>query len=126
MAVLMSRTSAIVAAYALLALLVVPVFPHFQSPNEITRWLLDAAIVDHRTIEVTPVMRATGVWTEDLATVGGRYYSNKAPGAALIALPAYALARGGSMRTSWNAMRLAAATLPALLLALLLARAAKR
>ena len=79
--------------YAILAILVIPVFPHFVSPNEFSRWDLAVAIVDFHTIEVTRAVAATNTETEDLAEIDGRKYSNKAPGAALVGLPGYAVAR---------------------------------
>jgi hypothetical protein len=120
--------------YALLALLVVPIFPHFVSPNEMTRWATAAAIVDGHTFEITPLLPLLGGNAfEDAAEVEGRVYSNKAPGAALIGLPAYALARAivgppsvATMRVTTNAMRILAATIPLLLLAWSLSRAAKK
>jgi hypothetical protein len=122
-----------IVAYAVLALLVVPVYPHFVSPNEFTRWLVDAAIVERGTIEVSAFAPLLGPRFEDLAIVGGRVYSNKAPGCAWIALPGYLAARIfvgppalGSMRASLNAMRLVSATLPLLLTAILFRAAARR
>ena len=63
----------------------------------------------------------------------GRVYSNKAPGTGLVALPGYLAARAfagppsaGSLRPALTLMRVAAATLPALLLALVLEGAALR
>jgi len=115
-----------VTLYALLALLVIPVFPHFPSPNEFSRWALAASIVERQSIEVTWLAPLLGA-NEDLAEVDGRLYSNKAPGAALVGLPGYAIARAivgppsaATMRPTLTAMRLLAATLPALLLAMLL------
>jgi hypothetical protein len=111
--------------YALLALLVIPIFPHFVSPNEMTRWATAAALVEHHTFEITPLLPLLGGDAfEDASEVDGRVYSNKAPGAALLGLPAYAVARliagppsAATMRTTANAMRLLAATVPLLLLA---------
>ena len=119
-----NRTGVAIAAYALLAILVVPVYPHFMSPAEFSRWIFAAAVVDFHTIEVTPVVRATGMKVDDLSSVNGRLYSNKAPGAALVALPGYLVARAiagppgpRTVRFAINAMRLVASTLPTLLLA---------
>lgn len=109
--------------YALLALLVLPVFPHFLSPNEVSRWALAKAIVDHHTLEITGLVPPD---FEDASEVNGRVYSNKAPGAALIGLPAYAITRGASLRVSLTAMRWLAATIPLLLLGLGFAWAARR
>src|SRR5262245_35798994 len=118
--------AAVIALYALLALIVIPVFPHFRSPNEFTRWATAAAIVDLHRLEVTPLLPLLGRDFEDLAEVGGRLYSNKAPGGALVGLPAYAIARAfvgppspDNMRITLTAMRLAAATLPTIILAIL-------
>lgn len=111
--------------YAILAILVIPVFPHYVSPNEFSRWDLAVAIVDFHTIEVTRAVAATNTTNEDLAEIDGRKYSNKAPGAALAGLPAYAVARWiagppspHNMRLTLTAMRWLGSTLPAILLAL--------
>src|SRR5436305_4571482 len=87
------RTSSVIALYALLALILIPVFPHFLSPNEFTRWAADAAIVDHHTLQVNALLPLLGDRFEDLSQVDGRVYSNKAPGLAFLSLPAYAVAR---------------------------------
>jgi MFS family permease len=92
-----------------------------------------ASIVENHTLEVTTLAPLLGGNFEDLSEVNGHLYSNKAPGGALLGLPAYALARAyagppapGSMRATLTAMRLLAATLPTLLLALLVIRAGRR
>ena len=125
------RPRVVAGLFALLSLLVVPVFPHFVSPNETTRWALAAAVVEEGTLEVTGPAALLGPRMEDVAEVGGRLYSNKAPGAALAALPGYLAARpfagppsAASLRPSLAGMRLAAATLPVLLLALAFSRLA--
>lgn len=128
-----NRAGAPVLLYALLALLVIPVYPHFLSPNEVTRWATAAALVERRTPEISSVLPLLGPSFEDVSEKGGRVYSNKAPGAALLGLPGYLAARpflgppeARSLRVSLVLMRLAAATLPALLLALVFAGAAVR
>src|SRR5436190_4971732 len=130
---LMPRTFSVIALYALLALLIIPVYPHFPSPNELSRWAVAASIVERHTLEVSAVLPLLGGQFEDLAESNGRVYSNKAPGGALIGLPAYAIARvftgppsPQSTRPTLTAMRLLSATLPAILLALLFAFAARR
>jgi hypothetical protein len=117
--------------FALLALLVVPVFPHFVSPNEMSRWALASAVVEEGTLEVTRPARLLGPRMEDVAEVDGRLYSNKAPGTSLVALPGYLVARPfvgppspAALRPSLTGMRLAGATLPVLLLAVVFARLA--
>ena len=125
----MKPAHAIVALYALLAALVIPIYPHFPSPNEFTRWALVAAVVDFHTIEVSRTAAILGPQFEDLAVVDGRVYSNKAPGAALVAAPGYLLVRpfigppsASNLRAALTAMRWCGATLPLLLLALAFAR----
>jgi hypothetical protein len=128
-----SRTGAVVGLYALLALLAVPVFPHFLSPNEFTRWALAASLVERGTPEISSVLPLLGPAFEDVSERSGRVYSNKAPGAAFVALPGYLLMRpfvgppsASSIRPALWAMRLFGATLPAVLLALVLSRTAVR
>ena len=128
-----NRAGAAVVLYAALALLVVPVFPHFLSPNEVTRWAFAASLIERRTPEISGVLPLLGPAFEDVAEKDGRVYSNKAPGAALVALPGYLAARpfagppsATSLRPTLTLMRLAAATLPALLLALVVEGAALR
>src|SRR3954454_19927596 len=125
-------SSFLIVLYALLALLVVPVFPHFSSPNELTRWLLVASAIDDHTLEVTKLAPLLGAGFEDLAVVGERIYSNKAPGVALAAAPGYALARPllgaparENLRSGLTAMRWTGATLPLLLMAMLFVSAAR-
>jgi len=128
------RTSArIIGLYAILAVLIIPVFPHFLSPNELSRWIADAALFDDHSLDVTHINTLFGNRIEDLAKSGGRTYSNKAPGVSLIGLPGFALARvltgaagPGNVRVTLTAMRWFASTLPLLALALLMLGAATR
>jgi hypothetical protein len=108
------------------------VFPHFVSPNEFTRWLLAASIVENRGIEVSALAPMLGPRFEDLSVIDGRTYSNKPPGLALVTLPAYLAARmlhgppsPDNLRPVLSAMRVAGATLPVFLLALLFLRIAR-
>src|SRR6266550_6434505 len=105
-------TFLVIFLYALLALILIPVFPHFLSPNEFTRWVTAAAVVDDHTLAVNRYMPLLGDRFEDLAQVGDRIYSNKAPGLAFVGLPAYAAARAiagppspATMRSTLTAMR---------------------
>ena len=129
----MKPARAIVGVWLLTAILFVPVFPHFISPNEMSRWAVAAAIVESGTVEVSSLLPILGTRLEDLSEVDGRVYSNKAPGTLLVALPGYLAARvlsgppsPDSIRPALYAMRLAGATLPLLLLAIVFARAARR
>jgi hypothetical protein len=117
----------------MLALIVIPIFPHFLSPNEFTRWLTAAAIVDDHTFQVNRYLPMFGGGLDDLSEIDGRVYSNKAPGLAVVGLPGYAVARAvvgppspATMRVTLTAMRWLTATLPAILLVILFARAAER
>lgn len=128
-----TKIGAPVLLYALLALAVFPVFPHFLSPNEVTRWAFAASLVERRTPEISGVLALLGPSFEDVSVKDGRFYSNKAPGTALVAVPGYLAARSfaglpsaASLRPSLTAMRLAGATLPALVLAIVLQGAAVR
>ncbi|HJT18495.1 MAG TPA: hypothetical protein VJ853_13945 [Thermoanaerobaculia bacterium] len=122
------RAAIIVFAFAVLSVIVVPVFPHFVSPNEFTRWALASSLVERGTMEVSQSVAALGPRFEDVASVNGRLYSNKAPGAALLGTIGYLAARPftTSLRALVNAMRLTASTLPVILLALLLMHLAGR
>ncbi|HEX7155224.1 MAG TPA: hypothetical protein VF618_27390 [Thermoanaerobaculia bacterium] len=128
----MRRTYAVIAAWTLLALLVIPVYPHFVSPNEVTRWLLAAALVEDGSVEVSRFVPLVGPRFDDLAIKDGRTYSNKAPGLALLSLPGYLALRPSvgepspfNLRPVLTAMRLFGATLPLVLLALLFVRVAR-
>jgi hypothetical protein len=126
------RTSIVIALYAVLSLLVIPVFPHFPSPNELTRWALVVSVVEHGTIEVSRAAALLGPQFEDLAAKDGRLYSNKAPGAALVAAPGYLLVRPfigppsrENLRAALTAMRWCGATLPLLAMLVVFARAGR-
>jgi hypothetical protein len=128
------RTSArIIGLYAILALLTIPVFPHFLSPNEFSRWIVDAALFDDHSLDVSHINSLFGNRIDDLAKAGGRTLSNKAPGESLIGLPAFALARlltgpagPNNVRITLTAMRWLASTVPLIALALLMLSAATR
>ena len=57
--------------------------------NQNSRFALVRAITNERTLNIDPFQRATG----DKASFNGHYYSDKAPGLALTAVPVVALAR---------------------------------
>ncbi|HEX6126731.1 MAG TPA: hypothetical protein VFZ23_15270 [Pyrinomonadaceae bacterium] len=123
-----SSRSIIIAVYIAAALYVLPMYPHGGSANELTRWATAASLIEKGSFEIS--------WTEELigpnvdtATIDGKTYSNKAPGAALAAAPFYAIIRpfigpptASNIRVSWFVMKLAVSTAPLLLLALLLYR----
>jgi hypothetical protein len=68
------------------------IFPPFTNPNELSRFQTAVAIVEHGTFAIDAPLRDLGDH-EDKAISGGRHYSNKAPGLAFAALPAYRLLR---------------------------------
>jgi hypothetical protein len=124
-------TFILTALFALLALLVVPVFPHFVSPNEMSRWAAVVSLVDRGRLSFAPEVAALlGPRFEDVAERDGRLYPNKAPGAGVAALPGYLAIRpvagspgAASMRLAVTAMRWTASTVPVLLIAFLFAGA---
>lgn len=66
-----------------------PALPEFGGANSATRLMLTAAIVDDGTTQIDTY----AALTPDKAQVGDHFYSDKAPGMALLAAPAYALGR---------------------------------
>lgn len=126
-----SRAWIVAGLFALLATVLVPVFPHFVSPNELSRWAAVVSLVDRGRLSFDPEYFALlGPRFEDVAEREGRLYPNKAPGAGLAAIPGYLAARplcgppsGASIRPALAAMRATASTLPVLLLAAFFAAA---
>ncbi|MEZ4380853.1 MAG: hypothetical protein R3A79_05870 [Nannocystaceae bacterium] len=65
-------------------------YAYFVGPpawNQNSRFALTRALVESRTAAIDPYQHTTG----DKSRRDGRFYSDKAPGASLLALPAYAL-----------------------------------
>ena len=127
-----SRAKATLLLYALVALLVIPVFPHFVSPNELSRWALTVSVAEKQTFEVSDVLPLLGPRFEDLSVSGSRIYTNKAPGPSLLAVPLHLLvktmvgpASASTMRSTLTAMRLLCSSLPLVVLAFLLAWSAR-
>lgn len=127
------RTWWIISLYAALAFLVIPIFPHLPSANELSRWSLTAAIVERRSFEISPEIALLGDRIIDVAMLDGNLYSNKAPGGSLAAVPAYLLARTlvgppnrDNLRETVTAMRLCICTLPLLALCIWFALYARR
>ena len=80
------------AAIAVVYLYVFPYFPRIHSANELPRAYLVKAIVADHTFAIDRGVAAWGA-TADVSPSGGHQYSNKAPGASLLAVPAYAAVR---------------------------------
>jgi hypothetical protein len=84
--------SALLLAFGLLAVLFTGLFPPFVNPNELSRFQMVFAIVEQGSFAIDDATRVLGDH-EDKAVSGGRTYSNKAPGLAIAAVPAYRLLR---------------------------------
>jgi hypothetical protein len=67
-------------------------FSSLSAPNERTRAYLTVALFDEHTFAVDQSLQRFG-HVLDLATFKGHYYTDKAPGSSLLALPVYALLR---------------------------------
>jgi hypothetical protein len=87
-----------------------------QSPNELSRYELVVSIVDRGSFSIGPELARFGNH-EDKAVYSGRFYSNKAPGLSLAAVPAYAAvrlftgpARPGNAATVFYLLRLSTVT----------------
>lgn len=80
-------------------------FSRVSVPNERTRAYLTVAIVDHGTLSVDePIRRFGSVY--DLAHFDGRYFTDKAPGSSLLAVPIYALVRIATKPSDWSIVEL--------------------
>jgi hypothetical protein len=80
------------AAIAVAYLYIFPYFPRIHSANELPRAYLVKAIVEDRSFAIDRQVARWGS-TADVSPSGGHQYSNKAPGASLLAVPAYAAVR---------------------------------
>jgi hypothetical protein len=124
------RLSAPARREVILALLLTFCYGFFvQVPiwNENSRYDLVRALVDDRTTRIDPYHRNTG----DKAFYDGHYYSDKAPGAALLGVPVYALMRAASRPAGIeeldstlviHALAFSGAAIPTVLTAILLLR----
>lgn len=129
----MNRQDARALKYRLAAIAVVcfaaihPFWPGFPSPNEWPRVYQAMALVERGSLAVDAEVARFG-GCEDLSTSGGRLFPNKAPGMLPLLIPAAALARCVApeehrLEVALFAGRLLAASLPALLGAVLVLRA---
>lgn len=112
----------------LLQVVVINVWPHFESPNERARAYQAIAVVTRGSLEISPELDRFGNM-EDIAALGGRRFPNKAPGTLPLVVPgallAHWLAGGPRAELSWTLIlgRLLAASFPFALTVLLVARA---
>jgi hypothetical protein len=68
------------------------IYPHFISPNELSRLLLSSAIVDDHSLTVDGAIKRFRN-TQDKAFFDGHFYSDKAIGVSLLAIPAFIIIR---------------------------------
>jgi len=121
-------SNAVIALLAVAQLLLVNYWPLFPSPNERARVDQALAVVSRGSLAIDDELERHG-GHEDVAAAFGRRFPNKAPGTLPLLLPGAALARliaGGDpsaeLRWALYLGRLFAASLPALLLVVMLAR----
>lgn len=111
--------------FGLVAMLFIPIYPHFISPNEFSRWAAAVAMVEHGSFEVSPLLPLLGSGLEDLSESRRGVFSNKAPGPLLLAIPTYFVSRlftgnadAENIRFTLFAMRVTGASLPVVILAM--------
>jgi hypothetical protein len=80
-------------------------FSRVSVPNERTRAYLTVALVDHGTLAVDEPLRRFGS-VYDLAQFDGRYFTDKAPGSSLLAVPIYLLVRLATQPGDWSIVEL--------------------
>lgn len=83
---------AVVAGFALLTVYFTGFFPPFSNPNELSRLEMIFAFVENGTFQIDRAITVLGNH-EDKALAGGHFYSNKAPGLGLAAIPVYRVLR---------------------------------
>ncbi|HRE87721.1 MAG TPA: hypothetical protein PK095_01160 [Myxococcota bacterium] len=109
-----------------------PWFPELKSANELSRVYLAESLIEDGTVSVDPSIARHGrIFDLSVREVDGKpvHYSDKAPGVALVSLPALAVYRlvasespEESLATEVRLVRIFGATLPTLLLLVLLSR----
>ncbi len=116
--------------YAIVSILLIPIFPHFVSPNEFSRWATTISLVEGGGGAIDWSVPIIGR-TEDTSTVNGVLYSNKPPGTSIAGIPGYLAGLlvgtdATSIRASLTMMRATASTLPVILIGILLLRCGNR
>jgi len=96
------------------------VYPHFMSPNEYSRLWLSRAILEYQSFRIDPyVVNPSPEKISDVAFFRGHFYSDKAVGMSLAAVPGLALlrlfARGASIQAMLFVARFFTVTVPALI-----------
>jgi hypothetical protein len=121
---------ALIVLYAAVAILLIPIFPHFVSPNEFSRWATTISLVERGDGAIDWSVPLIGI-TEDTSAFGGSLYSNKPPGTSIAGIPGYLVARllgadAEAIRLTLTVMRWTASTIPVVLIGLLLVRCGRR
>lgn len=80
-------------------------FSRVSVPNERTRAYLTVALVDHGTLRIDEPLRRFGS-VYDLAQFDGHYFTDKAPGTSLLAVPIYAFVRIATAPDDWDIVAL--------------------
>jgi hypothetical protein len=115
--------------FAAVYLYAFPYFGQLRSANELPRVLMTQEIVERGTFRLDARMGELGSWFDIAPTPDRHYYSNKAPGASLLAVPAYvALKAAGKTSTYYStwAFRLTVVIVPALVFLFFFYRLARR
>ncbi len=97
------------------------IYPNFMSTTELSRFLLVSAIVEDHTVQIDNAIKRYGD-CQDKAVYDGHFYSDKAIGPALLAVPFYAVFRAigrlfsvhGDARVTIFLLRLFCITIPSL------------
>lgn len=92
----------VVLLFALLMAVPLPFLPEFGGANSSTRLMLTGALVEEHTTRID----RHAAMTVDKAQAGDHFYSDKAPGMALLSLPAYAAGRALAPQASDALFRL--------------------
>src|SRR4029078_10140594 len=64
------------------------IFPHFQNPNETSRFFLTSAIVEDHAVHIDAAMKRYGD-TKDKSIYNGHFYAEKPIGYSIFAVPFY-------------------------------------
>jgi hypothetical protein len=107
------------AAITIIYLALPNIYPGFLSPNEYSRLWLSRAILEHQSFRLDPYLRnPSPERISDVAFFRGHFYTDKAVGMSLAAVPALALLRlfvpGASILVMLFVARLFTVTIPAL------------
>jgi len=114
------RRVATFCAIAIIYLALPNIYPRFMSPNEYSRLWLSRAILEHGSFRIDPYLRNLSLdQVSDVASFNGHFYSDKAIGMSLAAVPAIALLRliapNASILTTLFVARFFTVTIPALI-----------